>query len=269
MWPFNRNLTPEQQQRKLLRSAQTTLEYDVAQRNYFYDYLVEIRNWNTHLSNTRRFIADCARRCCGRRTCVVLGSGFCFDVPVLELSRMFDKVYLVDMVHPAKVVQKMREFKNVEFITEDITKIAIETVNSIDRYKDFSVDTLISSPNYSSGNYCDHLDMFDFVVSVNTLTFLDKPIVAYLGKIKLVDDISRHTLQTFVHQYHIGMLPHGKSCVISPISERLFNSDGLQMYDHSIAFIKPESIRDPLSWTWNYSNDSQARIEYSVKAWEF
>lgn len=269
MWPFgSKNSDPLQEQSRQLRNASKELGYDIDQMNYFYDYLLEIKSWSTHISNTRRFIVDCARRTASKGTCVVLGSGYCFDVPVLELSRMFDKVYLMDMMHPTKLRQKMTEFGNVEFITEDITKIAIETVNSINRYKDFSVDLLISSPNYSSGNMCDTLSDFDFVVSVNTLPFLAKPIIKYLSSVKLIDDISAHNLESFVHQYHIGMLPKGKSCIVSPLSKRLFDADGLQMYDHSVAFIPKEMIREPESWTWNYSNASTGRIEYGVKAWE-
>jgi len=41
------------------------------------------------------------------------------------------------------------------------------------------------------------------------------------------------------------------------------------MYDHSIAYIPASVIRDPQTWTWNYSNDHTGRIEYSVKAWEY
>lgn len=261
--------TPEETNARTLRKAVRQLEYDTIQNNYFYDYTNGIKNWSNHLSNTRQFINDCARRCFGRRTCVVLGSGYCLDVPVLELSRMFDNVLLVDIVHPKHVIKKTREFSNVKIITEDITKIAVETHNCINRYKDFAADVLICSPNYSIGNYSDILNDFDFVISVNTLSFLSQPIIKYLAQLRLVDDISATALQTFMQQYHINMLPKGKSCIISPISEKLYNSDGLQMYDKSIAYISKEVIRDPKEWTWNYSQSHTERIEYGVKAWEY
>ncbi|MBQ2097329.1 MAG: hypothetical protein II480_04060 [Bacteroidales bacterium] len=273
MWPFDIFKRKEQDtdganERNLKRVAKR-LRYGTYQLQYHYDYVTGYRDWSNHIYNTRKFISDCARRCFGRRSCVVLGSGFCLDVPVLELSRMFDNVFLVDINHPQRVMQRIHETKNVQLVTEDITKIAAEALNSINHYKDFSVDMLIHSPNYSSANYSDTLGTFDFVISVNTLSFLAEPINAYLSRLKLVDDIAATTLQTFVQQYHINMLPKGKSCIISPISQRYYNADGLQMYDHSIAYIPASVIRDPQTWTWNYSNDHTGRIEYSVKAWEY
>lgn len=266
MWPFSSK--NKDTQTAQLRSATKELGYDLAQMYYYYDYMSNIQPWSTHISNTRKYIMGCAIKCAEKRTCAVLGSGYCIDVPLLELSRTFQKVYLMDIQHPQKVQQKARELGNVILITEDITKIAIETVNSINRYKDFAVDLLMSSPNYSEGKYCDMLGTFDYVVSVNTLAFLAKPVIKYLNSVSLIDDISSHTLESFVHQYHINMLPKGKSCTISPISKRLYNSEGLQMYDRSIVFIPKEEIQDPESWTWKYTNGNNERVEYGVKAWQ-
>ena len=270
MWPFSfvktyKGGNVDRNFSKIIRR----MGYGFEMNLYYYYYLCEIKNWASHISNTRKFITDCAIRCCGRHSCVVLGSGSCIDVPVLELSRMFDTVYLVDLVHPEKVVKKMSEFKNVKFVTEDITKIMIETYNSINRYKDFCVDVLISSPNYSSGRYSDILGNFDFVVSDNTLPFLARPIIRYLSKLELVDDIASRSLEQFIHQYHLKILPKGKSCIISPVGEKKFNSDGLEMYDKSIVYIPTETVKDSKTWTWNFSGSVADRVEYNVKAWEY
>lgn len=58
-----------------------------------------------------------------RRTVVVLGSGLLRDVPVEELSRQFDTVVLVDLVHLASVRLWLRAkgFKNVRLIERDIS----------------------------------------------------------------------------------------------------------------------------------------------------
>lgn len=237
---------------------------------YYYLYRHELTNWASHISNTRQFITDCARRCCGRRTCIVLGSGWCLDVPVLELSRMFDTVYLVDAVHPDKVEKKASEFKNVRFVTEDITQIVAETYNSVTRYKDFCPDVLMSAPNYINSRYSDNLGDFDFVVSVNTLPFLAGPIISYLLELELIkdDDISSRSLEEFLQQYHLKILPKGKSCVVSPVGEKKMNADGLEMYDKSIVYFPPSVVKDSKSWIWNYSS-GPGRMEYNVKAWEY
>ncbi len=269
MWPFGIHKKGGLEDGADVGRLAKRLGYDMFQLQYHKDYVYGYRDWSSHISNTRKFISDCARRCFGRRKCVVLGSGYCLDVPVLELSRMFDEVCLVDIVHPRHVRRRIRETKNVKLVEEDITKVAAEALNSVNRYKDFSVDMLIHTPNYCSGNFTDTLGTFDLVISANTLSFLAEPINAHLAQLKLIDDIAADTLQAFLQQYHINMLPKGKSCIISPISQRHYNSDGLQMYDHSIAYIPAEIIRDPQSWTWSYSNNHTGRIEYGVKAWEY
>ncbi|MBO4771637.1 MAG: hypothetical protein J5595_03750, partial [Bacteroidales bacterium] len=170
MLPFDIFKRKEQDaNERTLHRAAKRLRYNNYQLQYHYDYVTGYRDWSSHIYNTRKFICDCARRCFGRRSCVVLGSGFCLDVPVLELSRMFDNVFLVDINHPRRIRHRIHENKNVQLVTEDITKIAIEAVNSINHYKDFSVDMLIHSPTYSSATYSDTLGTFDFVISVNTL----------------------------------------------------------------------------------------------------
>ena len=204
MWPFDIFKRKGQDaddayDRNLMRVAKR-LRYGNYQLQYHYDYVAGYRDWSSHISNTRKFISDCARRCFGRRSCVVLGSGFCLDVPVLELSRMFDNVFLVDINHPKRIRQRIHETKNVQLVTEDITKIAAEALNSINHYKDFSVDMLMHSPNYSSANYSDTLGNFDFVISVNTLSFLAEPINAYLSRLRLIDDIAATALQSFLQQ---------------------------------------------------------------------
>lgn len=267
MWPFDMmKFYKAGNVSKLFRKVVRRMGYEMDMGLYYYFYLCEISNWSSHISNTRKFILDSARSSAGKHSCVVLGSGCCIDVPVLELSRMFDKVYLVDLVHPDKVVKKMAEFPNVFFITEDITKVVTETFNSINRYKDFCVDILISTPNYSHGRYSDILGDFDFVVSCNMLSFLANPIISYLQKMELVDDIASRNLTQFIHQYHLSLLPKGKSCVVSPISERKYNADGLEMYDRSVVYVPKDAIGESQSWIWNYSNLAE-KVEYSVKAW--
>lgn len=61
-----------------------------------------------------------------RRTVVVLGSGLVRDVPVEELSRQFDTVVLVDLVHLASVRLWIRAkgLKNVRLIERDISGFA-------------------------------------------------------------------------------------------------------------------------------------------------
>lgn len=260
MWPFK--LTDRRIYRRM--------GYELYQKEYYLRYLSEIQNWSQHILNTKHFIINTAKKCSNHKSAVVLGSGWCIDVPVMELSRMFEKVYFVDLLHPPKVIAKFKEFENVQFVTEDITKIVGETYNCVNRYKNFSVDMLSSSTNYSTADYTDLLINFDFVVSVNTLAFLDDLILDYLMQMELIDDLSAKNLSRFIQTYHLGLLPKGKSCVITPVKIKTYNAEGLEMYDRPMLFFDTEDIAGSKEWIWNYSSGhlTTGRRDYTVKAWE-
>ncbi|MCQ2974394.1 MAG: hypothetical protein MJ211_06235 [Bacteroidales bacterium] len=259
MWPFE--LTHKRIYKRM--------GYELDQKEYYFRYLSEIQNWSQHILNTKRFIINSAKRCKEYKTAVVLGSGWCIDVPVMELSRQFEKVYFVDLFHPKKVVQKFSEFKNITFIEEDITKIVADTYNSISRYKNFTVDMLISSPNYTTADYSDILENFDFVVSVNTLAFLDNLILEFLVHKELIDDLASKNLRKFIQSYHLSMLPRNRSCVITPFRIHRYNIDGLEISDKALTYLEPEMISNSNDWIWNFSSPhlTSGSVEYAVKAW--
>ena len=128
---------------------------------------------------------------------------------------------------------------------------------------------LSSSTNYSTADYSDLLVNFDFVVSVNTLAFLDDLILDFLMQKELIDELSSKTLSRFIQTYHLGMLPKGKSCVITPVKIKTFNAEGLEMFDRPMLFFDVEEIAGSKEWVWNYSSGliSTGRREYTVKAW--
>jgi hypothetical protein len=80
--------------------------------------------WQPHLDNTRRFILTVAEKVHSRNKVVVLGSGLLLDVPLAELSKMFQEVVLMDIVCLPEVRRQIREYSNVSFIEHDVTNIA-------------------------------------------------------------------------------------------------------------------------------------------------
>jgi hypothetical protein len=79
--------------------------------------------WAEHEQRTKAAILKAAEGCRQRRTVVVLGSGLLRDVPVTELSRLFDTVVLVDLVHLASVRSwiAIKGLKNVRLIERDLS----------------------------------------------------------------------------------------------------------------------------------------------------
>ncbi len=79
------------------------------------------RDWSDHEANAKSVMLAAAQSLPQRRTCVVLGSGLLRDVPLDELSSLFQSVLLVDIVHlwPARL--KALRYRNVQLLELDLT----------------------------------------------------------------------------------------------------------------------------------------------------
>jgi len=82
--------------------------------------------WAAHEQNCHAFIRETIEPMRQRRTAVVLGSGLLRDVPIGELSKAFDTVVLVDLVHLASVQTwlKLKRFDNVRLISRDLSGLS-------------------------------------------------------------------------------------------------------------------------------------------------
>ena len=80
--------------------------------------------WQPHLDNTRRFVLSVAEKIQKRNKVVILGSGLLLDVPLAELSAMFQEVVLMDIVCLPEVRRQIKEYGNVSFMERDVTNIA-------------------------------------------------------------------------------------------------------------------------------------------------
>src|SRR5262245_59341303 len=77
--------------------------------------------WETHCASTRRVILSAAGRCARRRKAVLFGSGFLHDVPLAELAAAFQRVILVDLIHPYSTRRRVSQYRNVECLGADVT----------------------------------------------------------------------------------------------------------------------------------------------------
>ncbi|WJH39094.1 hypothetical protein N7E02_19625 [Aliirhizobium terrae] len=79
--------------------------------------------WAPHEANCKAFIGETIAGMRQRRTAVVLGSGLLRDVPILDLTRAFDTVALVDLVHLASVRAwiKGKRLSNIRLISRDLS----------------------------------------------------------------------------------------------------------------------------------------------------
>ena len=112
--------------------------------------------WAEHERRTKAAILATAEGCRQRRTAVVLGSGLLRDVPVVELSRLFDTVVLVDLVHLASVRSwlALKRLKNVRLIERDVS----------------GLDALLAGQPLEPLAFLRQVPYLDLVVSANLLS---------------------------------------------------------------------------------------------------
>ncbi|AYC99768.1 hypothetical protein [Neorhizobium sp. NCHU2750] len=84
------------------------------------------KEWAAHEENCHAFIRETIAPMRERRTAVVLGSGLLRDVPIMDLSKAFDTVVLVDLVHLASVRAWIRakRLHNVRLISRDLSGLS-------------------------------------------------------------------------------------------------------------------------------------------------
>ncbi|MGL4727688.1 MAG: hypothetical protein ACRCWO_02930 [Bosea sp. (in: a-proteobacteria)] len=77
--------------------------------------------WAAHEANCHEVVRAAMAALPSRRTALVLGSGLCRDFPLDELARSFERVVLVDAVHLWPVRMRLRQYRNVETRSRDLT----------------------------------------------------------------------------------------------------------------------------------------------------
>ena len=81
-------------------------------------------HWEPHLLSTKAAILSAAALARGRRVALLFGAGLLHDVPLRELSEMFEEVVLVDVVHTLRARFIASRFSNVRLCTLDVTGVA-------------------------------------------------------------------------------------------------------------------------------------------------
>ena len=77
--------------------------------------------WAPHLARSRDVVVRAASDCVSWRLAVVLGSGLLDDVPLADLAARFERVRLVDAVHPWPTRLAVRRHPNVDLVTAEIS----------------------------------------------------------------------------------------------------------------------------------------------------
>ncbi len=137
--------------------------------------------WAPHQQHTKDVILDAIKACDQHRTLLVVGSGACLDLPLADLADVFERILLIDIVHPLKA--KRHRWNHVLHVTLDITG---------------QMETLYDNPEHlpemSIPDFYHDVSDIDCVLSVNLASQLPVIPLKYLAH---KDTHDEHNLDRF------------------------------------------------------------------------
>ncbi len=232
-------------------------------------YINESENWKNHTEKTKAFILKSAQNKVKGKA-VVLGSGWCLDVPLQALSEMFEELILLDIVHPAQIEHKVKKMKNVRLISADISCTAEKLYQQIRQKKYNNLDELIPA-NCKFGLDADF--EADFYISPNVLSQVGSLMSEYLQKKRDIPAIEIKKLQQALEENHIKNLPTGKSCLIVDYHEIRIHKTSRDKFENSriLTSLPKGNFED--NWTWDFdlsgSYISNFETRFLVRALDF
>ncbi len=207
--------------------------------------------WAPHLENTKAAILEAARSCPAKRRAVVMGSGPLFDVPLAELSALFDEVVLADIFHMPKARRMAGAYANVRLLTQDLTGIA-----------EALFEQSGPLPRPPPGGL--PLEGADLAVSANLLSQLPHLPREYLAKCGRdgggIDALSRSIIEN-----HLAALAdfNGVACIVAETERLITDGDEVIEAEDALHGVRlPETGRQ---WIWDIAPPPEMDRRYGLK----
>lgn len=245
--------------RKILRR----MDYISDQKGILRRFLREKEEWNHHLSSAGEFILDVLNTHSFNQI-VLLGSGWLLDFPIERISKLVQKITLVDVYFPSQIQRKVKNFENVECLALDVTGGYIEAVYTALRASknDFKTPRLIS-PNINPEDG-------KLIISLNILNQLDILLVDYIKSKTNLSEMETLALRKHLQEDHLNLLRPHPFILISDCEELLINTQGEIIESRELIFTDLPKTAHFREWEWNfdshglYNPDSETRMK--VKA---
>jgi len=233
------------------KKALRKLGYFKDREGMYSRYIFEQNNWNSHLINTKRSILSSAETK-NKNLCVILGSGWLLDIPIDELSKMFEKIILVDVTHPKQIEHFVRKYDNVSLIEKEITQIS-NTFFSFTKKKNKSATELLNlveeKNDFGLGNIINDADL---VVSANLVTQLSVFFQEYLSKKKLFSEDVIKEFSAKIQKNHLDNLPKNKTCLIVDYNQRNYDLRNNLIAETERVYTNLPEKRIKNKWQWDF-----------------
>ncbi|TCU18989.1 hypothetical protein [Rhizobium sullae] len=207
------------------------------------------REWATHEENSRTAILSAMDGLRQRRTAVVLGSGLLRDVPIGALSKSFDTVVLVDLLHVASVRLWLhaKGYRNVRLIERDLS----------------GYDEVAAGQNAEPLGFLRTVPYLDFVVSANLLSQIGRGVKRRIEAEQpngMPDDTVARLLGA--HLSGLAALPC-RTCLLTDVSYAVIDRNGKTHEEADLLHrIAPPAAR--ASWSWPVAPLGEESADYQI-----
>ncbi len=238
--------------------------YNKEREGIISNYMNSEGKWNRHLQNSKNIILKSAENK-KKGICVIAGSGWWLDIPVDELSSVFEKIILMDISHPTQIIHKKKKYPNLELIETDITNVVEKIYFYAKKYKKeknkLKLEEFITHDyNFIYSNKI----KADFVVSLNILSQLGIFICNYLKKTKIFGSDEIKDFERLLQENHIKMLPKGKSCLITDYYKYKYDFSDKIISKEKLLKIDLPKGRFSEEWQWDFKYSGKKKEAVSV-----
>lgn len=208
--------------------------------------LREEGGWQSHLMKTSEYIQQAINKQ-NPKSIRVLGSGWLLDIPIKYLMDNCEKVVLTDIFHPNQIINKYSKFKNIEFETIDITGGVVDLGYKLKK-RDYSHETFIREiENVRTIEFKE-----DLVISVNLLSQLSGILTDYLSVKLGLNNSQIIEIAETIQRKHLGILPQGKSLLISDYEEEYYDEDDKFIGSKPTVYTSILNGREKKEWLWSF-----------------
>ncbi|MDD9898026.1 MAG: hypothetical protein OXU45_03395 [Candidatus Melainabacteria bacterium] len=217
--------------------------------------------WQPHLEQCKKLIIEEAKQLPKRERIIIFGAGSLHDVPLKELSHLFEELHLVDIFFLQAAIDEMKTYPNLDFHQLDITGV-LRAASQLDNDSIIKIDTLTKTRPR------DFLqdENIDMVVSLNLLSQLPVQIKDYYERNEIRSTELNEFYQSLILN-HLGYLrafaASGSKTLLISDTERLIAGEiesSLLNLDDSI-FNGFEPIQD---WTWLIAPQGELDPNYDL-----
>ncbi|MDH3326156.1 MAG: hypothetical protein OEM38_05495 [Gammaproteobacteria bacterium] len=215
------------------------------------------KQWDSHLQNTKSLIEEASLKILNPDEVIILGSGLLLDIPIDFLSRHFNRVILVDVVHLKQVKKHTKKYDNIEFVEHDVTGLSSQLVGPYQ--KQLKLQARASIPNIN--------DKTSLVVSANLLSQLHLIPVEYAKKELGLNSTEQELLATEITSCHIKLLENLSSqvCLISDY-QRFYKDKNNNILDIENVLFDSELPKPYKTWRWEIAPIGEISNQYSMSS---